>query len=469
VSGIVVMPDGSPAAGAEVHLDTCDRSGRTDADAQGRFEFTEASPRATEVWARHWPFFGSTEIRLFEGGSAVDLRVVLRPRHKSFVRLRITDGKGRGVPDATAERASTDNDGAVTLSFAMPPGTEKDILVEAPCFIDATVRAQTHASEETAPVVEVALRPGACVLVEASAPDGTPLPAHACFTAQGRDTGCMRLDPNVPYDVAVFSEGYLRLKISGWRPPAGDSYLRVTLRPSATLRGRLVDARGTPVPRARAKVPGEPLECSASAEPDGTFRIEGLEEMRGTLAFRESGEPVGATVEVALAAGQVLDLGTITLEGPVTIFGRVVDAASRPIGGASVRAADQRALSHADGTFRIRVSRFGPSVLIIGKRGFGTIRHELPLGHSRPLGDLVLPAPGAVQVEVLGLAPLEDVIVDLAWPSSGTVDFARTSERIENIAPGRYVASLRHRGATLEQEVQVVAGETTRVTFRLER
>lgn len=468
VSGIVVMPDGAPAAGANVWLESSCTCRAT--DAQGRFEFSQAHPPGGELRAGLDGLVAATEFRLFEGGAASDVRLVLSKREVSFVRIRVLDGKGRGVRDARASWQSAGDDGTVTVKLSEPPGTETDLDVTAPGFLSASIRARTFPSPDVAPVVEVALRAGVHILLDARAPDGTALLARASFTREGETRGRICLEPEAVYDVRIVADGCLPFDIKGWRAPPCDSVLAATMRPCAAVRGRVVDSQGEPVTYSRA-VFGDWVR-DLSGERDGCFLIEGIGEGRGTLSFVRPGRPVEAALEIETLSGRVTDVGTVTLKPPVALAGRVVDSAKRPLGGAIVwietapRDSDRYTFSHADGTFRILIPAFASVSVLVRKHGFGTVLAEAGSGPARTLGDLVLPAPGSVEVEVEGLGRAS---VELAWPGGPAFRTEQPPGRMEDLAPGRYVARLRLDGGVREQEVLVVAGETTKVTFRLER
>jgi hypothetical protein len=399
VAGIVVMPDGAPAAAADVWLESESTCRGTDADAQGRFEFNGVPPPGGEITARLDDLVATTDVRLHEGGAVSDVRLVLSPREVSYVRVRVLDGKGRGVREACVCREDAGDDGTVTVRLSEPPGAETGLRVTAPGFLDTTIRARTFRSPALAPLVEVSLRPGVHILLDASAPDGTPLVARASFTRDGETRGRVCLEPDATYDVEIGADGYLPLEIKEWRTPSSDGVLAVTLRPCAAMKGRIVDHHGEPVTCGRAVFGGE-WASDLSCERDGSFLLEGLPEGRGLLSFVRSGRAEAAR-EIETVSGQVTDVGTVMLEPPVALTGRVVDPALLPLGGAVVRAEGDRTFSHADGTFRILVPPFASVSVIVRKRGFGTVRTEP--GPARSLGDIVL-AP-AVEVERAGLEP----------------------------------------------------------------
>jgi len=101
------------------------------------------------------------------------------------------------------------------------------------------------------------------------------------------------------------------------------------------------------------------------------------------------------------------------------------------------------------------------------------VRLTFPAGaHAIP--DVVMPAPGSLDVEVTG----DDqgyVTVDVSWPTEphgpagGGVYRLSDAQphRIDDLAPGRYLVRLSFPAVTLQDEVEIVAGETAKVTFRL--
>lgn len=481
VSGIVVMPDGAPAVGADVQLLGPDIGWSvTETDAGGRFELEEADPRSRTVCADIGEVLrASQEIQLAEGGAASDLRLTLMPREHSYVRVRVLDGKGLGVRGARVTDERTDEDGAATLALLEPLGTEVWLTAEAAGFLDTPFAAHTFWSPDLAPVLDVVLREGVLVRLDARTADGTPLEDASAELAgaEGRcgDAERWQLDPEAEYTVWVRAPGFITSKLEGWVPPPGGGVLAVTLRPCAAVRWRVVDSAGAPVTEVYATIEGtidygypDEIECDT----DGSYLLGGLGEGHGILVLGRRYSDLEAAAEISTASGQVTDVGTLTLVPEATVTGRVVDSASRPLGGATVGIDTslpdlyERAFSHADGTFRIRVPGFAPGSLIVRKRGYGTVRTEFAPGPARFLGAIALPTPGSVDVEVETIDG-EEASVVLAWPGSASV--ARGAGRKEDLAPGRYIARLERGGATIEQEVVVVAGETTKVTFRLER
>jgi len=480
VSGIVVMPDGAPARGADVRL----RGGEydcTSADAEGRFEFTAVDPRTRGISAKvDGGFSASAELALPEGGAASDVRLVLQPPARSYVHVRVADAADAGVPGATVEayRHTTvaDADGLATLPIAEPPGEEVPLEIRAEGFCTSAVSTRTFPSRD-APFLNVVLRGAVPVTVDAHAQDGTPLDPSVRFdggdvTSTDRDSAWY-LDPDATYSVRIHANGLLPLEIEGWRPPSGGGVLEATLRPAAAVRGRAVDAQGAPLACVFLCLDREEGSWRIDCQPDGSFLLEDLPLGRATMFVGSEDACQGAAIEIAAVSGQVTDVGTLVLVPHVALTGRIVDSESRPLGGATIRigtgASLQDTYSHTDGTFRILAPGFLSGRLIVSKRGFGTVRLEVEAGPARSLGNLVLPAPGSVEiVESLDSEEEGDEEVEVAWPD-GTVICRTLPGRIDALAPGRYVARLRHGKETLEQSIEVTSGETTTVTFRLER
>lgn len=463
VTGTVLMPDGTPAHDARVRLgnDRSWRSART--DAAGRFGLDGLRAPGGTLSAELDGLAASMEIGLLEGGAAADVRLVLAPRERSYVRLRILDGEGRGIPGARADGWRAAEDGSVRLTLMERAGAEEWIRVTAPGFLEASVRARTSWSPDVAPVEDVALRQSGSVLLDVRAPDGAAIvDARARFLAEGVAHGPDALDPDLAYAVRIEAEGFLDHEIAEWRLPPGYPTLAVTLRPCASVRGRLADAGGD----AWVVFRGTAGSGWAETDPEGGFVIGGLGEGEGVITAGRGEEGVRAAAEVVTVPGAVTDVGTLTLSLPVAVTGRVLDASARPLGGAeltcvtSLPGRRDHTFSHGDGTFRIPAPGFTESWIVARKRGFGTARLRCLAGPPRPLGDVVLPPPGAVELA----APLDAEEFALLWPDGTPLESGE--RRIEDVAPGRYIARL---GPGLEREVEVVAGETTRVSFREER
>jgi len=482
VSGIVTMPDGTPAAGAAVSV----RSGypRAKTGVDGRFELTSVDPRVREITASLDRTAGASAAVLLEEGSIVsDLRLRLAPRVRSFAKLRVLDGAGRRIPDACIRGASdehihTNIAGLAILVVPRPPRTDMELSVEAKGFRDTSVRVLTGASENGTPFLDVVLRDAVVVRLDVRGPDGRVLDAYASFSggeaSQLDGEPGWYLDPDATYSVRVVARGHLSFDLPEWTPPPDGGVLPVTLRRGAIVRGRVANAQGWAEVRSDSGANNQ-----TACDPDGSFVFDDVAEGRGVLALYDESGILGAAIDITTASGEMTDLGTVTLAPPISITGRVVDAESRPLGGIRVHIATTGphsggySYSHADGTFRLLAPGFVPVRVVASKRGFGTARGALGTGGARDVGTIVLPRPGTVEITVQDpdAAGSRSLSAELLWPDGAAVE--RSSDelpwRIADVAPGRYLARLRGGDAMLEREIDVAAGETTVVTFRPDR
>ena len=178
-------------------------------------------------------------------------------------------------------------------------------------------------------------------------------------------------------DVNASLEGYLENQVSGVVMPP-EKPLVITLQRSVTLRGRVVDASGTPVPR---------VSVSMMHEPDGgSFQNMGFLGQVATAlngAFEFKSVPPGALVQV-LAQGSSLGKGElrrikvprdapslegleVVLQAGATVQGRVLNSAGEPVPQAQVNeSSPNRAYSfntlstHTDAEGRYRLVGVSP-------------------------------------------------------------------------------------------------------------
>jgi hypothetical protein len=342
-SGVVVMPDGTPACGALLHLDwRYEHRGRDDksrADALGRFELTDLVPCAQEILASGEAGLARVEIAPAEGEAVTGLRLQLRPpgSQGSFLRVQVVDERGRAVEGAAVAahngRNTTDRDGLASLDTGAPSGFRTTITISPPAeesrrLIGTCVPAITSPRIEDAPVVGIVLHDGVYVRVEARGPDGAPVAdASSELFRDGIESGRQfgnpvereegwYVDPYDTYLVRVRAGGFVLFERRPWSPRGADGLFTATLRPCASVKGRVVDARGVPPDEFDATVSiglddlgtGQRLRLG----PDGSFLLEGLEEGTGMLTVGHA-RGARAGVEVTTVSGRVTDVGTLVL------------------------------------------------------------------------------------------------------------------------------------------------------------
>jgi hypothetical protein len=174
-------------------------------------------------------------------------------------------------------------------------------------------------------------------------------------------------------------------------------------------------------------------------------------------------------VTVATFPGTVTDVGTLVIVPQVRVTGRVLDAASRPLGGAVVTCetglpgTPEEAFTHADGTFRISVPGFTGAWITARRPGLGTARSYVRAGAGGAVGDIVLSEAGAIELDEEEDDGTDDSTeLAVLWPDGQT---AGEGDRVSDLAPGPYVARLSRGTTTVEQEVEVRPRETTRVSL----
>jgi hypothetical protein len=243
-------------------------------------------------------------------------------------------------------------------------------------------------------------------------------------------------------------------------PPARDA--RATpAGPGATIAGRVVDDRETPVPGAAVYLVGgrAPGARTAITTEEGRFAIGDLDAATYTLAVSKHGYPAveagqlragGPGAPIALQAGQRLVI-TVHLPRGAVITGTVTDDLGEPAPGRQVVVAPASApaaairrrggYANADRHGRFRIFGLGAGTYRVGTAAPGGPFNGLPEsavsitvapGEERDAGELRVPPPVlATQVTVLPMAsdaqPLPYVRIELRRPgevrsaySSGT-------------------------------------------------
>lgn len=380
------MPDGSGAPEASVSLMRGDRWSFVTSCPDGRFEIDNACPPGGTLAAELDGLHASAEIEFFEGGGVSDVRLVLKEAERSAVLLRVADEQRRPIPGARAYGQETDGEGRVTLTFGVPPGTEKDLSVSAPGRITTSVLTLTARSPLATDVI---LRPAVATTLDVRAQDGSAVEnTSATFAYDGGTESAWCLDPDLVYRVRVKAPGFLDYEIREWRPEA---VLRATLQPAASIRGCLLE--GDAPAWGWASFQGSRVWSNR----DGEFLLGGLPDASGVLVAGARENMPGVVIETAVIAGTITDVGPLALAPPVRLTGRVTDERGRPVGGVALDCetslgTSTHAFSNADGRFRIEAPGFLDLRIVASKRGHGTAEAHVPRGPARDLGDIVLPA-----------------------------------------------------------------------------
>lgn len=286
-----------------------------------------------------------------------------------------TDGEGRyrveGLPGGK-RKVRVESDSHLTLkgTVELPDGADHtwDAQLEAAFILSGVVQGPDGAPVEGASVTfswddSAEDSPAGMFAGLLSGGSGVKIAltdSEGRFRAEGLQTG--------PWDVAVNAAGYL--PFSREDLTAEDDGLTLTLAPAGTVRGRILDAAGAPVPGARvacsATDGGEEEESddpmiavrrafsstsmSSESSEDGTFEVVGLAGGSFELSATKSGFSKSAPLTVAVREGEVTEDVELVLLPAVAISGRVVRASDGgAVEGAVVAVAvDRGGFGHID-------------------------------------------------------------------------------------------------------------------------
>jgi protocatechuate 3,4-dioxygenase beta subunit len=373
--------EGRPLAGVEVRISAQDGLGWVALD----------DPRGWRVADRR-------------GVSGPDGRVVLPRKENEALTLTATTASFLG------QSWVGDEEGSVTLRLI--PRTVRTVRIEAR---NAEGRPPQRIAGK---VIDAATKKpvaGAWVW------NGWPLVAPGARTnAEG--VFQLAVPPGVEVGLESAAAGYLPGDHQYVKQGANGSVV-LSLRPAATLAGRVVDGAGQPLAGAKVETvfsrKGRSESVLARSRGDGSFRLTGL--LPSGVYELTATHQGFARKEVSVRTappGQASAPVRIVMTDGQTAFGRVVDEGGRPVSGAEVRlmSLDARnassveswqlamATADAEGRFEFRHLRPGAVQVSAKHRGYapGELPEvKLPPGQPRfDLGDLKLPAGAAIEGRV---------------------------------------------------------------------
>ena len=522
IVGLVTDQDGEPLAGAEVQLvgggglllllpDMGEGSGST-TDDDGRFRIEARAGRhdLTVGADRYAPFEQSVD--LIPGRDTDVGEVQLAPG----VRIvgRVLDDRGRPVEGARITRPMKRSGGLIRIgsSGALAAETDADgrfeILrqaigpfefgVDHPAYPRGEFEGVTERPGELVSGIEVTLRVGARISGRAtgaleeglrvaarrarSSAEGVPAELDGAFVGIGGDTRRGEVEADGSFAVQGLVEGEVyevwlerpRRRFDGTarrservRATAGDAGVVLACSQGASIRVTVKGPGGEPVPDAR---------ISGGVEWFGPLGDLEIDEATGTYVARhlwpsDAETPYGLRIEatgyqpfedqrVRLIAGEVTDLGVVTLAARPQLLVTVTDAATgRPVEGAQVSVTKVRAAG-APG----RIS-FSTSFSATDEDGVDL--DDLPFGRTSTGG--VTDEDGLCSVDV---TPGERVWVDVTHPGFAeerhgplTLDADRSEfEASVGLGPGGSVrvSVLDHTGAPLPAAKVEVRGDDGR-------
>lgn len=354
LNGVVLDADAdAPIAGVEVlvteeALSFSPRAVRT--NAQGEFAVSGLRDRDHAVSVRAEGFVALIGEKHRPGVAAV--RIALR--RAATIRGIVLDSRGAPVRGAQVEITGTTDSGAAAMLSGGALAFQS-ALFEAQLAGPSPLRQNGELGVTSGGVPPIPLVPsvGGASSASNEFTTGFGTDAEGRFQITGVPPGRIQLTArHIAYAPA---EVPTRIVTAG----AVIDDVRIILPDGGVIDGRVVDARGYPVPTVRVELTGEhePYPRGLLAGSDGTF------EFRGVLgALTVTAYPVGqppSRVHVQVAAGQTLPVSVPLETNMVRFFGRVLDSRDFPIPYASIRVRSLRARtplsqtteSEADGTF----------------------------------------------------------------------------------------------------------------------
>ncbi len=504
-AGRVVDPEGRPVAGVEVGLWhvaaggggarwPVEQSARGASDAAGRFQLRHLAAGDYELHLARAGFAdalplpvavpeGSGEIALgdlvLERGLALEGRVVGpkgSPVEGAAVQATIWPAGGVRTYHPTLGEKETRTDAGGHFRIAdLRRGSRVDVHVYHRDYSNG------EAEELELPLSEpllIELRPGGSLAIQVADPDGEPVAGatvgsftetmvamgsdpvqrtsgYATYGTTGAD-GSFLLDLGSGLlNLLISAPGYEERRLPGVEVPAGaQGRLDVVMRPKqgATLVGRVTDDAGQPLAGFRVTAAPEPPSGEWPGElqyrdppvtgADGGYRLAGLPP--GTFLVRAIGpDQRAARARARLAAGtQRLDL--VVPRGTL-VSGQVLDAAGRPIAGATAflltpTGGDARwSTTAADGSFLLDQVPDGSYLLRVEARGFATAEPADPIEVAgAPVAGLEVrlrKATGSISGRLLGFAAEDLARVELR---AGLWFDGAEEPRGEILADGRY-------------------------------
>ena len=539
LGGAVWGPGSVPVAGAIVRADPDTPRFRRPVrpvvtDAQGRYEIAGLDPGSYRVTARHKDFApgvvpavsvergGDVQVDVtLDKGAALSGRLVTGPEPQAVAgRVFVQELDGQRAPDALREvlRAEAGADGRFRLE-SVPAGAHA-LAVTAPGYASKRVEVQVSPAAREVNLGDVELETGLTIRGRVRDRAGLPIGGATVVanaarrmpdrsvraTAEADGTFVLAgLEPG-PQRLSATASGYAGIM----RPSeAGAEKLDLVLSPAGSIAGTVVDDGGRPVEL--FNVNAQPAEAEANEgivmrgpgyhefnASDGRFLLDDLAEgtyvVEATAAERASGH-VSA---VKVAAGATTDVGTIRLPAGGTIRGTVVDGASAPVPGATVRVrgpgmefdfgSGPRAVSDPMGAFELHGVRLGTAELWASHPNYAD---------GRVSGIEVDPAKGAAEARIVLLqggrvegwvgrrdgTPVAGVYVRVTPQRAGggpifsaegpgfVTSNADGTFVVEHLPPGRASVNLMARSGNhflgaQSKEVDLRDGESTPVEFR---
>ncbi len=235
----------------------------------------------------------------------------------------------------------------------LPKGTYRIPLI-APGYVPEILTVRITGYGERIDLGRIVLRRGAHISGTVVTEDGHPV-AGVRVVASVR--GLLEGVGMLPFEAYTDGEGWFTieglkadrtytLRVTGGyvtpesvEVPAGTEGVRIRVVPSGTVRGRLVNPEGDPVPayvvaiqNKRLSYPpmGQRLDRVSALPPPGVFEIIDLVPRLDVLTIRAPGYGMEAR-QVQILPGEVTDLGTIVLQPACEIVFRIQNSERRPI------------------------------------------------------------------------------------------------------------------------------------------
>jgi protocatechuate 3,4-dioxygenase beta subunit len=529
LAGTVVDPTGAPVAGAEVDFQPVGEARPWHlrpavSDENGRFELAGLPPTTTEVYAVHadWAPSERSMAVLAAGALLTGFVIELRPAGRLTGEV-YRDGRpaaGRevlvlGDTDEAGGSAVADGRGRFELGglaagdYVVTPVRDLDSELSAADLEAAAVTLvagqTTHVVLGLPPERPVRLRGrvshsgegavGAEVLVFRSGASAMALPAET--TSGGGGEFQVELEGPGCHLVVVTPPGGPPSEFPVAVPRVSEVRVDLAL-PTGSIRGRVLDADGAPLPGARVdcveeggppSLSGLSGRRSAFANETGTYALTALG--AGAYTLRAGGGERG----LAVRAGVVVDEGAdvqvdLTLPHGGTLLGTVLDSDGRPVADASVYLRTSsgvlldpsgRTRTDAGGHFECAGCPSGDYTVSARAKGSASIESVpifVPAGGNAAV-ELVLEPGAFLRVTVedsTGVVPAAVLVRDTVGREVGAMG-SGTEEptglysvvrTLGPLVPGTYAVLAREGDRSAETAVSLRRGETRELTLRFE-